>query len=435
MKFLANEVEAVAADWRSKSPEEVLEARNTVFAKIDRAYDQMGPENDFSKITEFSGEAADKKLALFKAGTELAALNKVVNEQVQLSNIRSEMANARKPTAITNDLPVRFEMEDLSPQAQIGRALDQNEAFQNAFTQRGGLQHAIGTKFHLDLDPVNTLFQTSAGWAPQIVRSGRVALTAQEPPKVMDLLPAMTTRQAGYAYMEETTYTNAAAPTAEAAALPESALQLTPRSESLEAIGTVLPATMQQLQYIDEARSYIQNRLPLMVRQAVDAQVINGNGTSPNIAGVIGTTRTSIATQAKGTDSTMDQIRKAITKIRHTAQAEPTGVALNSTDSESIYLEKDSTGRYKYLNPGTGALFMPWGLRFVEANRLTAGTGIVADFMRHTAFIYRTGVTVEVTDTHQDDFSKLRYMFRAYIFCCVAVFRPTAVVQLTGVAA
>src|SRR5207245_1264112 len=81
--------------------------------------------------------------------------------------------------------------------------------------------------------------------------------------------------------------TNAAAETAENSAYPESALQLTERTSAIQKIPTFLPVTDEQLEDVEQVRGYLTDRLVFMIRQRLDAQVLNGNGTAPNLKGIL----------------------------------------------------------------------------------------------------------------------------------------------------
>jgi hypothetical protein len=72
-----------------------------------------------------------------------------------------------------------------------------------------------------------TLMTTSAGWAVENTRLPRVIDLAQRRPIVADLIPQVTTTATVIKFMEETTFTNAAATVAEGGLKPESALALT----------------------------------------------------------------------------------------------------------------------------------------------------------------------------------------------------------------
>src|SRR5262245_34648917 len=113
--------------------------------------------------------------------------------------------------------------------------------------------------------------------------------------------------------MEETTSTNAAVEVAEAAApvnqtpysgtWPDSALAYTERTVTVRKIATWLPVTDEQVQDVSQIAGIIDARLRFFAMQRLDSQIINGNGVSPNMAGLLNTSGT--LTQAKGADKTI----------------------------------------------------------------------------------------------------------------------------------
>src|SRR5262249_3527123 len=107
---------------------------------------------------------------------------------------------------------------------------------------------------------------------------------------VADLLAPGTTTSNAVTFMEETTFTNAAAPVAEGTAKPESALVFTQKTESVRKLAHWLPVTDEILEDVAQLTSYINQRLRLGVQLAEDDQLLNGNGTAPNLLGLLNRT-------------------------------------------------------------------------------------------------------------------------------------------------
>src|SRR5690606_34843391 len=115
----------------------------------------------------------------------------------------------------------------------------------------------------LDVE-LKTLMETSAGFEPESTRTGRIVEFATRPIQVTDLIPQTTTSQSSVKYMEETTFTNAAAETAEGSAYPEAALQYTERVSIVRKIPVFLPVTDEQLEDEPQVRGLVDNRLMFM---------------------------------------------------------------------------------------------------------------------------------------------------------------------------
>src|SRR5207248_5858794 len=106
------------------------------------------------------------------------------------------------------------------------------------------------------------------------------------------------------------TFTNNAAETAEAGTYPESALSTTEQTATVRKVAASLPVTDEQFEDEPRARDYVNNRLEYQLRARLDSQILNGNGTAPNLRGILNVA--GINTQAKGTDPAPDAIYKAI---------------------------------------------------------------------------------------------------------------------------
>src|SRR5690606_19618944 len=113
----------------------------------------------------------------------------------------------------------------------------------------------------------------------------------------------------------------------EADEFPEATLGLEEKSSPVRKIAVWLPVTDEQLEDEAHARSYINNRLPFMLRQRLDSQLLNGNGSAPNLLGVMNVS--GVQSQAKGSDPVPDAIYKAMTKVRVTGRAQPDHVLLH----------------------------------------------------------------------------------------------------------
>lgn len=276
-----------------------------------------------------------------------------------------------------------------------------------------------------------TLMQRSAGWAPFVQRSDRVVMSAQRPPQVIDAIPVGTTDQTASKYMRETTFTNNADITAEAAVYPEGALVLTEVGNTVQKIAVFLPVTDEQLEDVAGIKSYIDNRLELMLMQRVDYKLINGAGGGSDIEGFLNVS--GIQTQARGTDPPLDALLKAATKVRSTPGfANPSGYFLNPTDLMNLRLTRTTDGIYILGNPSDAGPLRLWGLPVTESVVLAAGTGLVGDWIGYTQFSVYRGVTIMITNSNEDDFKKGKQCIRADMRGVLDTYRSTAICSITG---
>jgi HK97 family phage major capsid protein len=316
-----------------------------------------------------------------------------------------------------------------SQKGERGEQLDLGALFVKsaAFRQyRGGRSPVV----ELDVD-LKTLFQTTAGWAPETSRTGRVELYPTQQPVVSDIIPQTRTQQAAVVYMEETTFTNNAAETSEGGTYPEGALALTERTSDVRKIAVFLPVTDELFEDETRARDYVNNRLMFFLRQRLDQQILVGNGTPPNLRGVLNLA--SIQTQAKGTDPVPDAIFKGMVKVRSIGFTEPSHIVLHPNDWQDIRLLRTADGVYIWGNPSEAGPERMWGKPVVQSTYETEGTGVVGDFAMFSELAVRRGVEVQVTNSHGTYFIEGKLAIRADLRCALIYYRQTAFCKITGI--
>jgi HK97 family phage major capsid protein len=249
---------------------------------------------------------------------------------------------------------------------------------------------------------------------------------------VADLLAPGTTDSNSVTYMKETTFTNAAAPTSEGAAKPESTLVFAQVTDNVQKIAHFLPVTEEMLEDVAQIRSYVDGRLRLGVQLTEEDQLLNGSGTPPAIRGILNRTGLTAA-QARGTDTNADAIFKQITTIATTVFIDPDGVVLNPANWQTIMLAKDANGQYYGAGPFASAQQMTiWGLPAVRTPSIASGTALVGAFQQAAQVFRKGGIRVEASNSHQDFFIKNLVAIRAEERLALAVYRPAAFGTVTG---
>src|SRR5690606_16537524 len=372
--------------------------------------------------------AKDSAEAVEKVRERNREIEALYDECKQLAEIE-EIANR---VAGEVDLPAGRRM--VHPEARapktLGEMIVNSQAFQQYRQTRNPTAGEIKDFGFSEIK--NALFQTGAGWAPETTRTGIVVEAPTRPLQVIDIIPMGRTSQAAVVYMEETTRTHAAAETAEGAQYPESAFELTEKSSPVRKIGDSVPVTDEQLEDVEGVESYLNARLMFGLRQRFDAQVLTGNGTAPNLRGILNTS--GIQTQARGTDPVPDAIFKALTKIRTTGRAMPTHVLMHPTDWEGVRLLKTNDGIYIWGSPSEAGPARIWGLPIVEAKILTPGTALAGSFDPAMIMAFeRRGIDIQVGYVN-DQFIKGTKTIRADMRVALVVFRPAAFCTVTGLA-
>jgi HK97 family phage major capsid protein len=248
---------------------------------------------------------------------------------------------------------------------------------------------------------------------------------------VADLFPLVRTSQAAYVYMSETTFTNNAAEASEGGTYAESALALTQVTVPVQKVATFIPVTDEQLEDVDGIQSYLDQRLGYMIRARVDSQLLVGDGTPPNIRGV--NNAASIQTQALGGDVTPDAIYKAMTAVRVTGRANPSGIVMHPNDWQDIKLLRSSDGIYIWGNPADNAPDRIWGVNVVITDAQTQNTAIVGDFAGYSLLVLRRDLEIQISNSHSTYFIEGKQAVRADLRLAAVYLRGTAFCKVTGI--
>lgn len=278
---------------------------------------------------------------------------------------------------------------------------------------------------------------------PTIYRAGEAPL------RMRDVLLNLNTNSDTVTVMQESAFTNAAAEVAEATAnngtgltggvKPESDMTFTEVSYPVRWIGHWTSITRQNLEDAAFIESYINQRLLTGLQRREDAQFLNGNGTTPNLTGILNTSGiqtldatyfTANAVAGPAANVNLNKLRRAARVIEFTALATPTFAVLNPVDAEGIDTLATTTGEYLIGGPLAGRQRTLWGLRVVESANITAGTALVGDGTM-AAVVDRNQARIYTTDSHADYFIRNLFVILAEERVALAIFRPAAFAKVT----
>lgn len=359
---------------------------------------------------------------------ELNELGKKLEELKALDAIAQKVAAGQRDMDRPAGMPFPGQPAGEERPAEV-KSIGQLFVESAAFKQFDGSKSPVAT---VDYD-VKVLFQTSAGWAPDSMRTGKVVPLAQRSLVVADLPMLTETSQSAVKYMEETTKTDAATEIAEGAAYPEAALALTERSETVRKIAVFLPVTDEQFEDEPRARDYVNGRLTDMLNRRLDGQLLSGNGVAPNLTGYLN--KAGIQTQAKGADPAFDAIHKGITLVRFTGFAEPDAIAMHPTDWQNLRLTRTPDGIYILGNPGDQIEPRLWGLPVVVTPAETLGTALVGAYREFSELSLRRGIEFDVSNSHSTFFSEGKLAIRASFRAAFLIYRAAAFCTVTGLPA
>lgn len=398
--------------------------------KLDAKRDQLaavlreaGDNYDMSQVKSISGDSKAKVDQIKAWNSEIDDLKKKVDEHLVVAKAAWE---AKEYGAARESGAQREEPETKGGKRQ--RFGDQVLASDAIKSYKPGM--GVGPQSRIDVE-LKTLFSTSNGWDPEDTRTDRLAEYPTRPaPRIIDIFPQTTTTQSTVLYMEETVFVNNAAEVAEAGSYPEMQLKVEEKSSEVRKIAAFLPITEETFADEARARAYVERRLPFFLRQRVDLQLLQGNGTSPNLRGLENVS--GIQTQALGADPVPDCIYKAMRKIRDDGFAEPSHVLIQPSKWEGVRLMRTADGIYIWGHPSQVGPATIWGVPVLETTAVTSTKAALGDFTNHAEVSTRRGIDMQISNSHGTYFTEGVLAVRVDVRLAAIFYRPKAFAVCTG---
>lgn len=187
---------------------------------------------------------------------------------------------------------------------------------------------------------------------------------------------------------------------------------------TLEKLAAFIKVSEEMISDSTAIRDYINSQLPLMVRQAEEYKLATeiyaaatGSGLASDLSGNNG----------------FDSIAAGIENIQSTAFWEPDGLFISPIDFWTLAVTKSATsGDYFSGGPYASPQRNPWGVTVVVSNMAPVGFPLVGDFRQGAQVWRKGGVTVEATNSNEDDFKNNLVAIRAEERVALAVYYPEA---------
>jgi HK97 family phage major capsid protein len=250
---------------------------------------------------------------------------------------------------------------------------------------------------------------------------------------IRDLLPVGRTASNLIQYTKENTFTNNAgpqyvSPAVENVTKPESNITFTLENAPVVTLAHWIPVSRQVLDDAPQLQSYVNGRLMYGMKLIEEDQLLNGNGASGNIGGLLKAGNFTAYNRTIVGDTNIDTLRRAITQAalsEFTADA----IILNPEDWETIELTKNTDDSYIMANPVMMAGPTLWGKRVIATNSITQGTFIVGNFAMGAQLWDRMDAAVAISYEDGDNFKKNMATLLAEERIALTVFRPSAFIS------
>ena len=226
--------------------------------------------------------------------------------------------------------------------------------------------------------------------------------------------------------LREASWTNDAAEVSQGAAKPESDATFEQYNVPITTVAHWIKVSNQLLADAPAIVAYIDSRARDGLAQRIDAQLLNGNGTSPNLSGLTDSGNFTAYTATSG-DLLVDAINRAKYSLWATGNM-PDVVVVNPADWGAMERTREGagTGAYLYGAPGTMAGENPFGLRIVLSNNMAAGKFLVGAIDASAVLYTRQGATVEMGYVNAD-FTNNLVTIRVEERLGLGVERPSAI--------
>lgn len=273
------------------------------------------------------------------------------------------------------------------------------------------VEKAVGPISFTDVNGANI-----TGEWPQAELEPGINRAPQREPFVEELVNVGTISSNLDAWIEVTDGEGVPAPVAELALIPQKDYDFARKTAEVKKIGVHAKYSAEIAEDLPSLVSELRNYLVSDLRRVVDAQLLSGDGTGENLIGLL-ENATAFAAGALADSvaepNRFDVIEAAVNQVV-VGLHNPSHVIVHPTDRAKMRLSKASDGHY-VMPPfiaSDGTVLS--GVRVVANTGITAGNFLVGDFSK-ASVKYKRGLTVEMSNTDLDDFTKDRFTVKATV--------------------
>lgn len=250
---------------------------------------------------------------------------------------------------------------------------------------------------------------------------------------IRSLLPLGSTDGQTIRFPKESAYSDNAAATAETSAFGQSDFDLAASTVNVEKIGTYMRITGEMLDDIKQLTSYLSARVPEKVLSVEDNEILNGDGSSPNLDGLF----TDGAAFAAGdfalaieSANEFDVLTVALNQLA-LANYQADTILLNPTDLHKMILLKSTANEYLRNQIFSGLQPTINGIPVTVNTAVTAGKFLVGNLRQASQLWIRENLAVEFSREDSDNFQKNFVTVRAMERVALTNYLPNAIVQGT----
>ena len=248
---------------------------------------------------------------------------------------------------------------------------------------------------------------------------------------IRQLIPNGSTDAQTIRYPKESAYDNGAATAAQGATLGQSDFDLTASSVNMEKLGTFMRITDEMLNDTPQLLSYLSARVPEKILSLEDAQILNGDGLSPNLDGLF-TNGAAFAAGgfAAGIESAneYDVLVVALNQLALANYSADT-ILVNPTDLHKIALLKNTANDYLRQQIYSGLQPSIMGVPVTASTAVSAGSFLVGNLAVATQLWIRENLAIEFSREDSTNFRDGFVTVKASERVALTNYLPNAIVQ------
>ena len=387
----------------------------------------------FDSVKDMSELSSDQKEEIKSRNDELASLGEKITELQDLESVKKANNDDMEASKKVSGMPVYGEPEVEAPKS-LGQQFLESKAY-SSFVDHGIKNIPMETKTTV----------TTSVWTRDTIYQQVIPAIEPDPNPVLDLVDSINTDQTTYYYLRETA-TNNAAEKAEATAAPEDAFSYTAVTAPVAKFITTLPITAELLEDQAGARAYFDGRLANHVLQRLEKQFIGGNGTAPNIQGILGTTGVNQVIYTAGAfpanvGGKLRSILEGIKDIEENGKLFPDAMVMSPGAYEALAGQVDGNNNFMLGAAAQSGSPTVWGVPIVKSSQIGTAVGqnsdvIIGKFGGGLAanHVFRRGMELQISDSAADgDFGKDILTVKASLRYASAIYKPQAFTKVEGI--
>ena len=347
---------------------------------VKQQLDQLGNLID-AKIEKANGQVLENAKGTIDSVLkgEIANLTKSFNERVDAI----EMQNKKNLEAAKSNKSFKAQLEDAVREGALDSMV------------KG---HSRAASFEIKAD-----MTTAADFTGEVIPADRVAGYKYDPTRnvhMRSIIPNGTTSSDVVRFVKESGYSDGSATKAEGATLGQSDFDLTAVDANVQKLGAYMRISEEMLADAPAISSYISTRAAEKLMVLEDSQILNGNGSAPNLSGII-TDAADFVTGSGGAfyqsveaANEFDVLVAALNQLA-LSEYQANFIILNPTDFHKILLLKDTQNNYlkDQVYAGLAPNFM--GVPVIVNTAIAAGTFLLGNFGIGTQLWTRDNLSVE----------------------------------------